>query len=124
MDITHFDHITRRLTVLPSRRVLLRGLAAAGFGLAATRLPARVAAKKKHSKTIRRRGTSTSSARRRWNLVSASMRSSAKTTPSATPWPESAAHSLGNAMSSDLSCASSMRFLEFRERSGRHGGDR
>ena len=42
MDQRHFDSLTRTITRTPSRRDVLRGLAALGIGLVMTRLPAPV----------------------------------------------------------------------------------
>jgi hypothetical protein len=47
MDSERFDDITRLLTVLPSRRDVLRGLAGAGLGLALVRTPHFAGARKK-----------------------------------------------------------------------------
>jgi hypothetical protein len=50
MDQHYFEAWTRTLTSVPSRRDLLRGLAGAGLGLAALRLPDAAEAKKRHKK--------------------------------------------------------------------------
>jgi hypothetical protein len=55
MDAKHFDHVTRLLRVLPSRRNVLIGLVAAGLGLSALGFPVGVAARKKGKKRKRKK---------------------------------------------------------------------
>jgi hypothetical protein len=55
VDQNRFDALTRRLSGKPSRRHLLRGLAAAGLGLGAARLPDVAARKHKGKKRRKKR---------------------------------------------------------------------